>query len=648
MSVAVVGREAELASIRDFVDRVYDGAAALVLQGEAGVGKTTLLEAGVEHAAERGSRVLRARPTESETALSFAAIGDLLDPVLEEALAALPAAQRRALARALVLDDDEEDEAGPAPDAHAVGVALLGGVQGLGEPDPLVIAVDDVQWLDLASAGALTYAARRLDRERVGLLLALRTTHESPLVDELRRSLLGGRFHPVDVGPLALDALHDVVRKQLGITLPRPLLAEVHATSGGNPFYALEIVRGLRRTGGYVEAGQPLPVPESLHELVHDRLLALPPESRDYLLVASALSHPTVTLVEAATGPGGTAAREAALAANVIELEGDWIRFTHPLLAAGAYEIADRARRAEVHAALADLVEGPEARGRHLAMSTTEPDAAVAAALQTAAAHAQSRGAPRAAGLLLERACALTPPSDEHEARERALSAATAHHEAGDTERARGLLEGELNGLAAGPERARVLVTLARVRSYDDDLRAASALYEQAIAEAEPGSVAKAVAREGLSATLFRLRERLGESVQLSALAAEAAEVHGDTSLLAEALGTKALAEAALGRPESLATTEQALRLRTSSTHRPILRQPGFPAAVVRFWHDDLAGAHRSFEEMAELAAELGDESSLPYVRVMLAQVDCALGRFDDAIREAVSGQAIAEQAGQR
>ncbi len=281
-------------------------------------------------------------------------------------------------------------------------------------------------------------------------------------------------------------------------------------------------------------------------------------------------------------------------------------------------------------------------------MSVTEPDRAVAAALEEAAERALARGAPRAAALLLERSCALTPPEDEPFARKRTLDAASAHHEAGDTGRARALLEAELNRLPAGAERAKVLVGLARVRSYDDDLRGASALYEQAIAEAESGSVVKAVAREGRSGTLFRLREQLGESVELSARAAEAAHVHGVTGLLAEALATKALSEAALGRPEAVATLEDALILQPSCVDRPILRQPRFPAAVVRFWHDDLAGAHRSYEEMASLAAELGDESSIPYIRVMLGQIDCALGRFDDAVREADAGQAIAEQAGQR
>ena len=177
MPAVVVGRDAELASIRDFVTGISDGASALVLEGEAGMGKTTLWRAGVEAAESAGLCVLQAEPAESETALSFSGLGDLLDPVLDEALAPLPAGQRSALARALVLEEVE----GPAPDAHAAGVALLNALRGLASTRDLLVAVDDVQWLDAATSAALAYAARRLRGEHVGVLLARRAGLESSL-----------------------------------------------------------------------------------------------------------------------------------------------------------------------------------------------------------------------------------------------------------------------------------------------------------------------------------------------------------------------------------------------------------------------------------------------------------------------------------
>jgi DNA-binding CsgD family transcriptional regulator len=641
---SIAGRDAELASAREFVAGVSDGAAALVLQGDAGVGKTTLWEAGAAEAEERGLRVLRARPAEAETALSFSGLGDLLRPLLDDILAPLPELQRRALSHALVL----EPEQGPAPDRHAIGVAVLAVVRSLAERDPLLVAVDDVQWLDAESAAALEYAGRRLRGEHVGLLLTRRSGLASSLASELARALPAGRYRELDIEPLAVAALHEVVLEQLEIALPAPLLSEVHEASGGNPFYALEIVRMLRRRRVVVEAGQPLPVPEALQELVHGRLRALPAETRDFLLAASADPHVTVDLAEAATGIGRDAGLAPALEAKIVELDGGRVRFTHPLLAAGAYELAQPSQRAQVHARLAELVDDPEARGRHLAVSVIEPSRAVAVALDAGAERALARGAPRAAALLLERARALTPPGDPQAATRRALDAASAHHEAGDTERARGLFEAELERLPAGNERAQALFGLARVRSYDDDLRGAAALFEQAAATAEPGSVAQALAREGLSGTLFRLRERLAESVELSTRAAEAARVHDVPVLVAEALATKALSEATLGRPEAAATAKEALRLQVVCRDRPILRQPRFAATVVTFWHDDLLGARHEYESMAAVAGDLGDESSLPYVRVMLGQIDCALGRFDSALRETEAGRTIAEQAGQR
>ena len=335
MTVAVSGRDSELASLRAFVASIPEAAAALVFEGEAGMGKTTLWRAGVAEVEAAGFRLLQAVPAESETTLSFSGIGDLLDPVLDETLAALPTGQKRALSCALVLEDDE----GLPPDAHAVGVALLGCLRGLAEAGPVVVAVDDAQWLDAASSSGLAYAVRRLRGEPVGVLLARRSGIESGLVDELRRALPAERVTAVDVGPLDVDALHHVVQEHLEVVLPRPLLVEVHAAAGGNPFYALEIVRMLRRSGVSVEAGQPLPVPESLHELIHDRLRALAPESRDFLLAAAAHAHPTIALTETASGVSRSDGLAPALDARIVELTGERIRFTHPLLAAGAYEI---------------------------------------------------------------------------------------------------------------------------------------------------------------------------------------------------------------------------------------------------------------------------------------------------------------------
>ena len=608
------------------------------------MGKTTLWRVAVEHAEDAGVLVLQAQPVESETTLSYAGIGDLFEPVLDATLEALPAVQRRALSRALVLGEEDD-----APlDPRALRVALMTALRTLAEDRPVLVAIDDSQWLDYASSAGLAYGARRFRAERIGLLLSRRSGLESVLLDELLRSPAGERFTRVGVGALDVQALGRVVHEQLGATLPRPLLAEIHGAAGGNPFYALEIVRALQRTGTSIEAGHPIPLPESLHELVAGRLLALPSDSRVFLLAAAAHAHPTIAITEAASGVERAAGLAPALEAHVVELDRDRIRFTHPLLAAGAYESGDALRRHEIHVRLAELLDDPEARAWQLAAATTSTDEGVAAILEDAALRARTRGAMRPGALLLERAAELTPADSEPDIQRRRVAAAYAHHAAGDTERARLLLEPALEKTPMGPERAGLLVALARIRSYDDDLRGASELYRQAIVEAPTGSQIEAYAQEGLGGTLFRLRERLDEAVRASGAAAATANRLGEPQLEAEGLATKAVAEAALGRLEAAETAEEALLLQRSCADRPVLRQPVFAASVVRFWHDELISAHDAYQAMVMAARELGDESSLPYIYVMLGQIDCALGRFEDALYVAEQGHAIAEQAGQR
>jgi DNA-binding CsgD family transcriptional regulator len=644
MPAVVVGRDAELASIRDFVTGISDGASALVLEGEAGMGKTTLWRAGVEAAEAAGLCVLRAEPAESEIALSFSGLGDLLDPVLDEALAPLAAGQRSALARALVLEEVE----GPAPDAHAAGVALLNALRGLASTRGLLVAVDDVQWFDVASAAALAYAARRLRSEHVGVLLARRAGLESSLVDELGRT---AHHRNIDVGPLDLGALHQVVQAHLDVALPRPLLAEVHQASGGNPFFALEIVRTLTRSGVSVEAGKPLPVPDSLHDLVHGRLLALPPQSREFLVAAAAHAHPTISTTEAASGVGRAIGLAPALEARIVEIDGDRIRFTHPLLAAGAYETADVLRRREIHAALAERLEEPEARAWQLAASVEDPDETVATVLEAAAQHARARGAPRPAALLLDRASALTPSDHSEEGLRRAVDAAYLHFESGDSPRAEAQLEQVVAGLGPGRDRARAVTQLGRVRS-DQSLTEAVALFSQALDEAEGEREIIAGAHEGVAISLFFLHERLDRAIGHAELAAELAiELH-DEALAGEALGSQLLAETILGLTSATATSERALALQEVAqeqlTREPVRRQPLVCVAACWRWTNEVAQARDVLRELLERALEVGDESSRPLLLMLLGEAECTLGELESARMRALEGRKLAEQSGQQ
>ena len=639
MAASVVGRDDELASIRDFVTGISDETSTLVLEGEAGVGKTTLWRFGVETAESRGLCILAAQPAESETALSFSGLGDLLDPVLEEVMAPLPAGQRAALTRALVLGEVE----GPPPDAHAAGVALLNALRGLASARRVLVAVDDVQWLDAASAAALAYAARRLKSEQVGLLLAYRSGIESLLVGELRRV---PRCGDVRVGSLEPSALHQVVQEHLGVALPRPLLAEVHDASGGNPFYALEIVRMLQRSETSVEAGRPLPVPDSLHDLVHGRLLALPQASRDFLVATAAHAHPSVSIAEAASGVQRDVGLPPACEARIVEADGDRIRFTHPLLAAGVLEIADPFRRAEIHARLAELLEDVEARAWQLAASVGEPSESVAEVLESAAHHARLRGALRPAALLLDRAAELTPRAQLEVAHRRATEAAYLHFEAGDSPRAEAQLGDLISRLPPGLQRARAILALGRVRVYEAP-RAAAELFLQVVAEAEGDREALALAHEGVASCFIYLTESLDVIVEHDELALTLALALADDALAADVLTSKHTAETLLGRPEVGATAQSALALQGKCADRRIVDQPLVSLAECWTWTDQTERARETLVEMLRRVEELGDESARPFLDYLLGVAECTLGNYERGLALAREGQEAAEQSGQ-
>ncbi|HET9241866.1 MAG TPA: AAA family ATPase, partial [Gaiella sp.] len=634
----IIGREQQLASLDAFIEHVQDRPVSLLLDGEPGSGKTTLWLHGSEAARAAGVRILTARPLEAEAGFSFSAIGDLLAET-HDVIDALPEPQARALRIALLLVP-----AGDAPaDERAVGLGLLGVLRRLAEESPVVVAVDDLQWLDEPSARALGFAARRLDGERVGLLAAARpVTPSLPFAPERAFPALTR----VPVGPLTRDEVHRLAERRLAVTLSRPALQDVYTTSGGNPLYALELARAVA-----VEADgsrRRLAVPPSLRELIGARIATLSSSTRHALLVASALADPTLDVVSAAIGGDATRALEEAVDADVAEISTDGrVRFVHPLLAAAAYDGATESARRETHALLARLTREREERARHLALASSSPSEEVAAELEAAAHAARARGAPVVAGELAELSAQLTPATESAAARRRRLDAAFWIFEAGDSRRARAILEALLEQAEPGAERARILVNLATVRSYDDDIRAARDLFLAASGEHGADDEIRMRAHDGVAGTSFRLRANLHESVQHAAEAAARAEALGRDDLLGEALGSKAIVEAILGREEARETAKTALALRNDDQGRRIMRDPAFAVAVVELWHDELEEAAARFQSLADRARELGDESSIPYLHVMMGQLECVRGRPAEAARLTRDALDHARQAGQ-
>ncbi|HEX6724312.1 MAG TPA: AAA family ATPase [Gaiella sp.] len=519
--VEVVGREEELAAVAAFLEEPHDGSAVLVLEGDAGIGKSTLWQAAVDAARARGRVVLAARPAEAERGLAHAGLGDLLEHVAGGTLPRLSAPRRRALEVTLLQDEPDE----PVDD-RALAVAVRDVLQLLADPAPLVVAIDDVQWLDLPTSRTLAFALRRLGEAPVLLLLAQRLTDARADEPELVRAVGEEHRHRVRVGPLSAGALHRVLRDRLGRSFPRQTLLRIHERSEGNPFFALEIARAL---GDDADPLAPLPVPVTLEELLDARIAGLPARTRDALGLASALGTASETLLERAGVSGD--ALEPALAAHVIERQGGVVRFSHPLVASVLYlGLGDS--RPSVHARIAAVVDDPLLHARHLALSQDEPDAGVARVLDRASDQARGRGAPAVAAELAEHALRLTPPDALEERRRRALAAARAHQTAGEWTHARAIANGLLAETDAGPWRAEALVLLAELASADESV----GLLEQALDEATaPPALRSAIHCRLAWADRFRSR------VDHAGLALELAERLDDDVLRTRARAVQAV-----------------------------------------------------------------------------------------------------------
>jgi DNA-binding CsgD family transcriptional regulator len=620
----IVGRERELGALRAFLSDA-GGSSILVLRGEAGAGKTTLWLAGTELAEEQGRLVLPSRPAEAEATLSLAGIGDLLDGVLDTVLPALPEPQRRALAAALLL------EPGEAPGERAVAAAFLTALRALAERGPVLVAVDDVQWLDPASTGVLLYALRRCGDGGVRALLAQRTQPEGDSAPSLRTALAPAAVDELAVGPLSLGATHALLRAGLDFSPPRPLLRRIHDQAGGNPFFTLELGRALQSRGSRLDPGEPLPVPDDLTQLLAHRLAHLPTRTREALFAAAALPRPTVELV--AEGPS---ALEPAVTAQVIQIEGDRIRFAHPLLSSVLYAEAGPAQRRKLHRRLAEAVASSEERARHLALAASGPDERVAAILEHAAEEAGSRGASEAAADLWEQAVRLTPAGNPGDSARRTIAAARFRFAAGDTNAALALLEPAIPALPPGRLRAEALVTLGRVHQYVGSQPRAVELFEQALSETDDEGV-RADASIELGYTLFWLRERLDEALGHAVRGTELAGRTGDATRYGHALGVRQVVEGVAGRKEAAAMTDELTRL----------GEHGYPGYFL-LWVDGADEAVRNLEQQGRDERARGEESALPLTLVALAVAEYLRGRWERASQAAEEGLELALQTGTR
>jgi DNA-binding NarL/FixJ family response regulator len=636
--VELIGRGGPRAELERLLEP-YGPARALVVTGEAGIGKTEVWRAGVEAAREGGWQVLVATPAEAEAKFSFAALGDLLAGTLDEALTALPLPQRRALEVALLLREPD----GAGLDQHAVALAVLGALRSIASAQRLLLAIDDVQWLDAPSASLLGFALRRLEDEPVRALLTVRSGHLWPDALQLRPD----RVARVELGPLTLGAIHRMLGMQLGEPLQRALLRRIHERANGNPLHALELARALERGESVAAAPDAFVAPRDLAELVSQRLRDLDPSARRTLLHLAASPRPSLDVARAATPESAEQDLSAAADAGLVRIEGRRVRFVHPLFASACYEAASIAERRVAHERLAGISADAEERARHLALAAEGPSAAVAEALDEGAREARSYGAPDAAAELTELARRLTPADDGAGRRRRALTLARYLLEAGEPGRARRGLEELIDAEPPGPERATALLQLSAILSEQEGAPAAAEVARQALDEARgvPGVEAEAhlVIAERAEAPIETRLDHLGRALEILDR-----DRGGNGRLLARALRERALADyhRGLGLPREPLERAAALEDRLREPPPVAWRARTIFGECLKYV-DGFAEAETILAAAERQAESEGDVGSLPEILGHRAELALWLGRFEEADGLATRALDLARETGQ-
>ena len=629
-AVRVFGRDPEFVRLSTFLDAIPRGPRGLLLEGEAGVGKTTVWRWALGQAAAAEFRVLACGPAEAEAKISYAALGDLFEGIVPGDLPYFPAPQRRALDVILLRRDDE----GVRLDPRVVAAAVLASLRSLASTIPLLIAVDDVQWLDPPSARVLAFAVRRLKTERVGVLLSLRTPSGAGVPLGLDRAFGDDALVRLEVGPLSLGALHHVLQARIGAEFPRTVLIRLHETSGGNPFFALEIARDLVEHG--VE-GDAVPIPRSLRELVERRLARLPRHTQDLLLTIAALSQPTLLQLRAAAENPATVEADVERAARLglIEVQGNSVRFSHPLLASIHYQATSPGQRRTLHSRLARVMVDIEERARHLALATTGPDAEVAESLDEAAARARSRGAPDAVAALLEEACRLTPPDDQAARWKRMGDAAMSHYLAGDTDRARALWEQIERSVPSGPARAAALWHLVEFRHENLSLQQQIEAMNRALLDAGDDTALTSAIHHTIALSLaWRGNARQAEAHAQFAL--EFAEAQGDPTTVAIAATAAAVVRFLSGHGPVRALIDRAVEMEWATKDLPLENSPRLMRGILLAHIGEEANVARAdLTEVRRQAQESGLDVSLPVVLLAMADHECRVGDWEQARRYA-------------
>jgi len=631
----LLGRSSERAALDLLIASVRAGPSrALVLRGEAGVGKSALLEYLVQGASE--CTVARATGVEAEAELAFAGLQQLCAPFVDR-LDRLPDPQRDALGTAFGL------RAGDAPDRFLVGLAVLSLLSEIAEDRPLVCIVDDAQWLDRASAQALAFVAHRLGVESVGLVFAVREPAAERHLEGLEELVVAG-LDDHD----ARELLATVITGPLDERLRDRIVAETR----GNPLALLELPRGrapAELAGGFGLA-EGLALTGRIEDSFRERLAPLPEPTRQLLLVAAAEPVGDPLLVWKAAAALGLDAGAAAPATEtgLVEL-GAQVRFGHPLVRSAVYGAAAPEDRHRVHRALADATDAeldPDRRAWHRAQATDGLDEDVAGELERSAGRARARGGLAAGAAFHERAAELTP--DPRRRAQRALAAAQSKHQAGAADAALRLLATAEAGPLDDLERARAQLLRAQIAFATTRGRDAPPLLLAAAKRLEPldAMLARETYLEAFAAALSADRLARGGDVREVAAAVLAADLEPSTracDLLLDGLALRYAEGCAVASP-ALHRALRAFREEELSEDEE-LRWLWLACHIARDVGDDEAWDELTARQLA-LARHAGAFSLLPVALDNRFSVELLSGRIAVATSLAAEADAVVEATG--
>ena len=643
MSSQLLSRSTERRATADLLDTARFAPSSLVIEGEAGIGKTTVWLATLDEARERGFRVLAAQATEAETAMAYSGVADLLGDLEPEAFDHLPGLQRLAVDRVLLRAGSDAD----VTDQRVVAAAFASVVNTRVEHTPLLVTVDDVQWLDPSSRMILAFAGRRL-RGAVGLLVTERCEEGRGTTASWLRVEHIGPFERIRLGPLDTESLHTIVSDRVRRPIPRSVMTKIAEISGGNPFYAVELARS--------SADGPLPsepvLPDTLSDLVRLRIGRLDDDVRAILLAVACVAAPTTDLIARLRGMTTHQLVERLSEVEddgIVTVIGNRIRFTHPLLARGVYTDAAPANRRATHRALAAVVTEPELRARHLALAAATEDEGTIAALDAAADSARARGAPGAAAEFLDLAIGLGGDKPW-----RRLRAAGDHFQAGSTDHAENILVPLVDELQPGMLRGIALNLLAAIRIYDNNFVTAADLLTRAVEDATDvppilvqtlmhlsfaqghGSFAEGTPAEGMF-----------DAVMDNARAAvEVADQSGIPGLRSQALTHWVMAQFMHGHGVDRESLLLAMELESHDTDVPVPFKASACDALIDACVGRLDEARTKMLAVGEHYRDRGSDHNVMAVSSYLALIEMWSGRFEAATAFADEAVDRAEQLG--